>query len=251
MRQGGETVGANFGADMVRRIEDDVFDADGLLRDGAVVRTSMMLRDGLTPLQRAVMDAKRKRKPDEECDEEEDACLGPPEQQGTSKKDAAMVVDANGEVIGLHSPGWRQLSTVSAVDHARQVTADKIRGDARRDYIRDTALAYQRKADASEYTGSTGRYSVYTGQPTRAIPRATHTNSGVWRPETAKEGARCTINGRGGKLPRDGEGNLVCVPDGSTDAAPPRFMDAGSAQLIRDAAADEAAREQAEAWRKR
>ena len=41
--------------------DDDAFDANGLLRDGHTTRVPLMMRDGMSPVQRAIMEDKVRR----------------------------------------------------------------------------------------------------------------------------------------------------------------------------------------------
>ena len=100
--------------------DDDPFDERGLLKDKRSVRVPMMMRDsadGLTDLQRSVRDE-----------------FAP-----------AQVVDAFGDAgAGLHRPGSRYLvAGAGTVDHAKQVMADHMRGEARDQYIADLQDAWK------------------------------------------------------------------------------------------------------------
>ena len=96
--------------------DDDLFDERGLLRDGARIRIPMMMRDS-ADLQRSVRDH-----------------FAP-----------ARVVDAFGDAgAGLHRPGSRYLvAGAGTVDHAKQVMADHMRGEARDQHIADLRDAWK------------------------------------------------------------------------------------------------------------
>jgi hypothetical protein len=232
---------------MPRVTYHQVFDEDGLLKDGARVRVPMMFRDSMTPVQRAIYDARKQHGRNCDC---EDCAAKYGARDDLEEDQLTAFIDSPQGQIGLHSPGFRFLTNntaMSGADHARDVTAAKVKADARAEMIDAQASAYKRKGQYSEYSGGT-EYSVYTGQPTRWIP----TEPSGRYPLSAGENNRCTINGRGGKLRKSADGGcLICVPDGSTDAAPPRVMDSASAQLIRDQAADQYAAEQRDAWKRR
>jgi hypothetical protein len=99
--------------------DDDIFDDRGLLKDKHSARVPMMMRDGLTDLQRSVRDH-----------------YAP-----------ARVVDAFGDSgAGLHRPGSRYLvAGAGTADHAVLVMRDHLRREARDQYIAELTSAWQRK----------------------------------------------------------------------------------------------------------
>jgi hypothetical protein len=70
---------------------------------------------------------------------------------------------------------------------------------------------------------------------------------------TVKAGDRCTVDGADGVFVDGGDGNLYCkvrpMPTTRIDVTPPRFMDAATAQKIRDAAWLESVERVSNAWR--
>ena len=94
-----------------------VVDDDGVLRDGQTLRVGMMMRDGLSPLQRAVAEDKAAR--------------------------GVTVVDGLGRPAG-HRPGACYLRTVPhTVDHAVAVTQEHLRLEAHADSIRELCDAWK------------------------------------------------------------------------------------------------------------
>jgi hypothetical protein len=78
--------------------DDDLFDENGLLKDGKTYRVPMMLRDNLTFWQRSVRDSVLTR----QCD-------------------WLLVTDAAGGSEGLHRPGFRFIA--DAADRKRSIAA--------------------------------------------------------------------------------------------------------------------------------
>ena len=100
--------------------DDDLIDERGFLRDGGSIRVPMMMRDsddGLTTLQRSVRDH-----------------FAP-----------ARVVDSLGnDGLALCKPGARHLTAAAGTgDHARLVTADHMRREARDQYVADLQDAWK------------------------------------------------------------------------------------------------------------
>jgi hypothetical protein len=100
--------------------DDDNLDENGLLKDGRSVRVPMMMRDhdaGLTELQRSVRDH-----------------FAP-----------VTIVDSFGDSgLALHKPGARYLIAGAGTgDHARLVTADHMRREARDQYIAELQDAWK------------------------------------------------------------------------------------------------------------
>jgi hypothetical protein len=117
--------------------DDDAFDEHGIIKDGRSVRVPMMMRDSLTPLQRAVAADAAGRdlvRP-----------LAGPSDNVIETYSPAMVVDGFGNGgLALHQPGYRYLHAGHrSVDHAELVTAEAIRAQAREDYIRMTCDAWR------------------------------------------------------------------------------------------------------------
>jgi hypothetical protein len=101
-----------FGRDG-RIVDDD----DDVLRDGQTLRVGMMMRDGLSPLQRTVVEDKAAR--------------------------GVTVVDGLGRPAG-HRPGACYLRTVPhTVDHAVAVTQEHLRLEAYADSIRELCDAWK------------------------------------------------------------------------------------------------------------
>ena len=100
-----------------RYADDDDLDENGLLKDGRSARISMMMRDGLTALQRSVRDATA----------------------------PLRVVDAFGNSgLALNKPGARYLSAGEhTVDHAALVMRDHQRREARDEYVQDLCNAWK------------------------------------------------------------------------------------------------------------
>jgi hypothetical protein len=96
-----------------RIVDDD----DDVLRDGQTLRVGMMMRDGLSPLQRTVVEDKAAR--------------------------GVTVVDGLGRPAG-HRPGACYLRTVPhTVDHAVAVTQEHLRLEAYADSIRELCDAWK------------------------------------------------------------------------------------------------------------
>jgi hypothetical protein len=94
-----------------------VADDDGILRDGERIRVPMLMRDGLTELQRSVADDKAAR--------------------------GVTVVDGLDRPAG-HRPGACYLRTVPhTVDHALAVTREHLRLEAYADSIRELCDAWK------------------------------------------------------------------------------------------------------------
>ena len=95
-----------------------IADDDGVLRDGERIRVPLMLRDGMTELQRAVA---------------EDAAA----------RRVITVVDGLGRPAG-HRPGACYLRTVPhTVDHAVAVTREHLRQEAYADSVRELCDAWK------------------------------------------------------------------------------------------------------------
>ncbi len=93
-----------------------------LLKDGRSARVPLYMRDGVTPLQRAVMDSKQR--------------------TVITTSNPSMVVDAFGGTAGLSRPGFRYLHAGhKTVDHAVQVSREILRDEAYR------ACMTRRRAD--------------------------------------------------------------------------------------------------------
>ena len=97
--------------------DDDNLDENGVLKDGRSVRISMMRDSDLTELQRSVRDH-----------------FAP-----------VTMVDSFGDSgLALHKPGARYLIAGTGTgDHARLVTADHVRREARDQYVADLQDAWK------------------------------------------------------------------------------------------------------------
>jgi hypothetical protein len=93
-----------------------------VLKDGSRTRVSMIMRDSLTPLQRAVHDAHR----------------------------PVTVVDTFGnDGLALHQPGYRYLNAAPTTpEHAVLATHDAIRATAYDEMVRDMCDAWRTPNDA-------------------------------------------------------------------------------------------------------
>jgi hypothetical protein len=118
-------------------VEDDPLDERGLLKDGHKIRVSMMTRDSLTPLQRAVL-------ADRAAYDEAHAPL--------------RVVDALGnDGLALHRPGARYLAAGSATaDSAVLAVRQKLVSDAYNAMVDDMQNAWKtpgREIEVKQITG--------------------------------------------------------------------------------------------------
>jgi hypothetical protein len=106
-----------------------------LLKDGRSARVPLYMRDGVTPLQRAVMDSKQT--------------------TVITTSNPSMVVDAFGGTAGLSRPGFRYLHAGhKTVDHAVQVSREILRDEAYRAYDAEESRRWQ------GVTGTTDRSSA-------------------------------------------------------------------------------------------
>jgi hypothetical protein len=122
---------------------DDLFDEHGVLKNKRSARVPMMMRDGLSDLQRSVRDATA----------------------------SLRVVDAFGNSgLALNKPGARYLTAGKHTsDHAALVMRDHERREARDQYIADLTSAWQRKpaATAEAHGAQEGDQCTINGQPGR------------------------------------------------------------------------------------
>ena len=129
--------------------DDSPFDRNGLLKDGRTTRVSMMARDGLSDVQRAIMADKATRQFDDSgCRHR----LGPAvltDQAGRERKAkayAAMCAELQDAWKTPSSPAVTEASTNNMND--REVARVHDTGDAKRDayldYVADLTSAWQR-----------------------------------------------------------------------------------------------------------
>jgi hypothetical protein len=111
--------------------DDDLFDENGILKDGRALRVSMMM-DSMSPLQRAIATD-----PEMRCARDAITTDAP-----------AVVTDAFGDSgLALHKPGSRYLSAGhGTVDHALQTTLRVMRDEAYRDGVADYAGRIRQKS---------------------------------------------------------------------------------------------------------
>jgi hypothetical protein len=160
--------------------EDSLFDRNGILRDGAVTRVRLMMRDGainprLTPAQRA--------------------------KAAQQTEDAAARRFGLTDALQLHRPGFRRSQDAAALERTRAAYTA---------YDAADAAAYKQTrefgGDEPRNTGS-GAPGRGNGAPAGAYPYS-----------AAAEGSACTTNGAPGHL-RKVNGKLECVPGQRQDAA--------------------------------
>jgi hypothetical protein len=199
-----------------RRFEDDdAFDENGILRDGAVARVRMTMRDSvdddpLSPGELArrmqMADAERRRR-------------GP------------VVTDAAGDsLFGLRKPGFRYLQGGSAQDQRRHQA------------LRDAAAQAYR--DAREHNENAWRVPLPSASPTTGA----HKFSGP------QEGQPCTRDGYSGTWEIEDDGELYCAIDrrqsGSTDGKTLAQLKRDHASVM-EAAYAAYAKELSESWKSR
>ena len=150
--------------------EDDMFDERGLLKDQHSVRVPMMMRDGLTDLQRSVRDATA----------------------------PLRVVDAFGNGgLALNKPGARYLlAGKHTPDHAALVMRDHERREARDEYVHRLCDAWKgtdREVARMHNTGD-ARTDAYLDQK-YDLENSWHRGSGK-RSQDSVPAARCTMLSR-------------------------------------------------------
>jgi hypothetical protein len=191
-----------------------------------------------------------------------DDILGTTRAPRTPRTRNQPVVDV--DPYGAHKPGFRIVTDAArgTVD-AGQVAKDAAYNEMVADLQDAWKSPEQRAADARQVTDARPPAGVSAAEFEHArmvqdmctawMPKADAVPSGKW-PRSAGVGSACDLNGERGVLVDDGSGFLVCqvnrhVGPTRNDAAPPRFMDAATAQKIKDAAWLESVERVSNAWK--
>jgi hypothetical protein len=255
---------------------------DGLLRDGYKIRVPIEMMDSRLPIERmrssepliintglprsvydgipgitASSDARRSRKRvardpmgrEVGTYEEEDAALSA-HRPGYRVGDAARGTADAGQALkdAAYEEMCRDLSTAWMSPEQRGQNGPSV-SDARH---ATTAPARPLGVSNSDCARELNRREISDAWKSPA-PALNAAPSGKW-PMSAGAGSACDLNGERGVLVEDGSGFLVCqvnrhVGPTRSDAAPPRFMDAATAQKIKDAAWLESVERVSNAWK--
>jgi hypothetical protein len=266
-----------------RRIDDDndIFDERGIIRDGKRMRVPITMMDSRLPIERMrsnqpLVISSAGYIPEEIRARMYDGIPGVTVSSDARRSRKQVARDPMGREAGTyeeedtyrdHKPGYR-------VGDAARITADAgqaLKDAAYSEMVADLQDAWKpdhlRAADArrttadavrplgisnSDWARELNRREISDAWKTPA-PALDAAPSGKW-PLSAGVGSACDLNGERGVLVEDGSGVLVCqvnrhVGPTRSDAAPPRFMDAATAQKIKDAAYNEMVSDLTNAWR--
>ena len=162
--------------------DDSAFDRNGVLRDGAVTRVRLVMRDGAI-----------------------NPNLLPHQQAKAAQQTEDAVARRFGLTDGLqlHKPGFRRVTDAAALERMQAAYTA---------YNSADAAAYKQTRDYNEYGGDEPR-NTGTGAPNKgsAAPAGAY-------PLSAGEGSSCSIDGTAGTLVRQGNW-LVCRPARRQSAA--------------------------------